>query len=269
MENIRILYVASEINPFLKTTEVAEFVRRLPQAMQERGMEIRILVPRFGLINERKNRLHEVVRLSGINISVGDEEKPLVIKVASIPNAKLQVYFIDNEDYFYRKSVFFDKEDNFFEDNDERAIFFCKGVLETVKKLGWSPDIIHCNDWMTSLIPLYTKTTYKNDPIYKDAKTVFTVYNNSFTHKFGADLIEKVKMIDIDDEMLDPLKTADYEGFIKVGMQYADAVINAKEENTESFKKLIAHLGDKKTDTIEKDENFEESYYNLYNELIG
>ena len=171
MSNIRILYVASEINPFLKTSEVADFVRRLPQVMQEKGMEIRILVPRFGLINERKNRLHEVVRLSGINISVGEEEKPLIIKVASIPNAKLQVYFIDNEDYFHRKSVFFDKEDNFYEDNDERAIFFCKGVLETVKKLGWAPDIIHCNDWMTSLIPLYVSSTYKNDPIFKNAKT--------------------------------------------------------------------------------------------------
>ncbi len=270
MSNIRILYVASEINPFLKTTEVADFVRRLPQAMQERGMEIRILVPRFGLINERKNRLHEVVRLSGINIAVGDEEKPLVIKVASIPNAKLQVYFIDNEDYFYRKSVFFDKEDNFFEDNDERAIFFCKGVLETVKKLGWSPDIIHCNDWMTSLIPLYTKTTYKNDPIYKDAKTVFSVYNNGFSHKFGEDLLEKVKMIDIDDTMLDPLKTADYEGFVKMGIEYADAVINGNEENTDSFKKLIADLSaEERTETIEEGDNFEESYYNLYNELVN
>ncbi|MEM6829644.1 MAG: glycogen/starch synthase [Bacteroidota bacterium] len=270
MSNIRILYVASEINPFLKTTEVADFVRRLPQAMQERGMEIRILVPRFGLINERKNRLHEVVRLSGINIAVGDEEKPLVIKVASIPNAKLQVYFIDNEDYFYRKSVFFDKEDNFFEDNDERAIFFCKGVLETVKKLGWSPDIIHCNDWMTSLIPLYTKTTYKNDPIYKDAKTVFSVYNNGFSHKFGEDLLEKVKMIDIDDTMLGPLKTADYEGFVKMGIEYADAVINGNEENTDSFKKLIVDLSaEERTETIGEGDNFEESYYNLYNELVN
>src|SRR5690606_15082305 len=209
MSKLRILYVASEINPFLQTSKVAEFVRKLPQAMQERGMEIRILVPRFGLINERKNRLHEVVRLSGINIAVGDEEKPLVIKVASIPNAKLQVYFIDNEDYFHRKSVFFDKEDNFYEDNDERAIFFCKGVLETVKKLGWSPDIIHCNDWMTSLIPLYVRTTYKNDPVYKEAKTVFAVYGSRFSHKFGNDLLNKVKMIDIDDSMLHPLKTAD------------------------------------------------------------
>lgn len=270
MSNLRILYVASEINPFLKTTRVADFVRRLPQAMQERGMEIRILVPRFGLINERKNRLHEVVRLSGINISVGDEEKPLIIKVASIPNAKLQVYFIDNEDYFHRKSVFYDKEDNFYEDNDERAIFFCKGVLETVKKLGWSPDIIHCNDWMTSLIPLYVKTTYKNDPIYKDAKTVFSIYNNTFKHKFGADLLAKVKMIDIDDSMLHPLKTADYEGFIKMGMEYADAVINANEETSESFKNLVAEIStQKKYDITEQNENFEDSFYNLYNDLVS
>lgn len=269
MSNIRILYVASEINPFLKTSEVADFVRKLPQAMQEKGMEIRILVPRFGLINERKNRLHEVVRLSGINIAVGDEEKPLVIKVASIPNAKLQVYFIDNEDYFHRKSVFFDKEDNFYEDNDERAIFFCKGVLETVKKLGWSPDIIHCNDWMTSLIPLYVKTTYKNDPIYQHSKTVFTLHNNSFNHKFGEDLLEKVKMLDIEDNMLNPLKTADYEGFLKMGMQYADAINYAKEETSSSLQALLEGMSnEKRIEQIQK-ENLEEAYYNLYNELVG
>src|SRR5690606_36548853 len=237
---LRILYVASEINPFLQTSKVADFVRKLPQGMQERGMEIRILVPRFGLINERKNRLHEVVRLSGINIAVGEEEKPLVIKVASIPNAKLQVYFIDNEDYFHRKSVFFDKEDNFYADNDERAIFFCKGVLETEKKLGWAPDIIHCNDWMTSLIPMYVKTTYKNNPIFKNAKTVFTVYNNVVSYKFSKDLIDKVKMIDIEDSMLDNLKSADIEGFIKIGIEYADAVIKAEEEFSESLNSLFS-----------------------------
>lgn len=166
--------------------------------------------------------------------------------------------------------MFFDKEDNFYEDNDERAIFFCKGVLETVKKLGWSPDIIHCNDWMTGLIPLYVSTTYKNDPIFKDSKTVFTIYNNEFKHKFGADLLDKVKMLDIDDSMLDSLKTADYEGFIKIGVEHSDAVIYANEETTDSFKKLIDDLSkEKRIDTIEKDENFEESYFNLYNELIG
>lgn len=269
MSKLRILYVASEINPFLQTSKVADFVRKLPQGMQERGMEIRILVPRFGLINERKNRLHEVVRLSGINIAVGEEEKPLVIKVASIPNAKLQVYFIDNEDYFHRKSVFFDKEDNFYADNDERAIFFCKGVLETVKKLGWAPDIIHCNDWMTSLIPMYAKTTYKNNPIFKNAKTVFTVYNNVVSYKFSKDLIDKVKMIDIEDSMLDNLKSADIEGFIKIGIEYADAVIKAEEEFSASLNSLFSeYTSVKKIDTIEKD-NLVDSYYNLYNDLVG
>ena len=270
MSKYRVLYVASEINPFLQTTEVADFVRKLPQAMQERGMEIRILVPRFGLINERKNRLHEVVRLSGINIAVGDEEKPLVIKVASIPNAKLQVYFIDNEDYFHRKSVFFDKEERFHDDNDERAIFFCKGALETVKKLGWAPDIVHCNDWMTSLVPMYLKTTYKNDPIFKDTKTVFTVYDNAFKHKFGSDLLEKVKMIDIEDSMLNSLKTADFEGFIKIGSEYADAVIKAEDSFSDSLNQVMSEVEkDKRIDTIESNDDFCDSYYNLYNELVG
>jgi starch synthase len=270
MSKLRILYVANEINPFLKTSEVAEFVNKLPQAMQERGMEIRILVPRFGLINERKNRLHEVVRLSGINIAVGDEEKPLIIKVASIPNAKLQVYFIDNEDYFQRKSVFTDKENNFYKDNDERAIFFCKGVIETVKKLGWAPDIVHCNDWMTSLIPMYLKTTYKNDPIFKGSKTVFTVYNTKFTHKFDSDLIEKVKMMDIEDSMLTNLKTADYEGFLKIGAEYADAVIKMDEEVHESLDKLFEEFSnEKRFDSMLDENDIAESYYNLYNELAG
>ena len=270
MSKLKILYVASEIQPFLQTSAVADFVRKLPQAMQERGMEIRILVPRFGLINERKNKLHEVVRLSGINIAVGEEEKPLVIKVASIPNAKLQVYFIDNEDYFHRKSVFFDKEDNFHEDNDERAIFFCKGVLETVKKLGWSPDIVHCNDWVTSLIPLYLKTTYKNDPVFQHTKSVFTIYNNDFAHQFNDDLLDKVKMMDIEDSMLKNLKSADFAGFIKTGAEYADAVIRAEEEATKSLSNLFSEIEQGKTvNTIEKDDDFLESYYNLYTELAG
>ena len=183
MSKYRILYVASEINPFLQTSEVAELVRKLPQAMQERGMEIRILVPRFGLINERRNQLHEVIRLSGMNLIIDDIDHPLIIKVASIQQARMQVYFIDNEDYFQRKSTVTDSKGKFYEDNDERAIFFCKGVLETVKKLGWAPDIVHCNDWMTSLIPMYLKTTYKNDPIFQNAKSVFTVYDTPFEHK--------------------------------------------------------------------------------------
>ncbi|MCY7349875.1 MAG: glycogen/starch synthase [Cytophagaceae bacterium] len=269
MRKLRILYVASEIYPFLQTTEVADFVRKLPQAMQERGMEIRILVPRFGLINERKNRLHEVVRLSGINITVGDDEKPLIIKVASVPAAKLQVYFIDNEDYFQRKHVFFDKEEKFYEDNDERAIFFCKGALETVKKLGWAPDVVHCNDWMTALVPLYLKTTYKNDPIFKDTKSVFTVYNNPFSYKFDEDLLEKVKAMDIHDDMLGNLRTLDYEGFIRIGIEYADIVVRADEDFSESINTILNELPDNKVALAEENINFTETYYNLYNELAN
>lgn len=270
MSKLRILYVASEINPFLQTSEVANFVRALPQAMQEKGMEIRILVPRFGLINERKNRLHEVVRLSGINISVGEEEKPLIIKVASIPNAKLQVYFIDNEDYFQRKSVFFDKQNKFYEDNDERAIFFCKGVLETVKKLGWTPDVVHCNDWMTSLIPLYLKTTYKNEPLFKETKSVFAIYNNGFSHKFGDDLFDKIKMVDIDDKLLAPLKSKDYEGFLKLGMEYADVVVKG-EDISESLTTMIKETSKDKQFEINSEEEGQlfESYYNIYTDLAG
>lgn len=264
---LRILYVSPEINPFLQTTKVADFVRKLPQSMQERGMEIRILVPRFGLINERKNRLHEVVRLSGINISVGDEEKPLVIKVASIPSAKMQVYFIDNEDYFKRKYVFTDKEDKFYEDNDERAIFFCKGALETVRKLGWAPDIVHCNDWMSSLIPMYMKTTYKNDPIFVNSKSLFTVYNNRFDFKFDGDVLNKARMFDIDDDMMQNLVTADYDGFVKTGIQYADVVIREGEDNNSELESLFDNAQDKRVEVITDGDDFLDSHYNLYNEL--
>lgn len=268
MSKLRILYVASEINPFLQVSDVADYVRKLPQAMQEFGAEIRILVPRFGLINERKNRLHEVVRLSGINISVGDEEKPLVIKVASIPNAKLQVYFIDNEDYFQRKSVFFDKEDKFYDDNDERAIFFCKGVLETVKKLGWAPDVVHCNDWMTALIPLYLKTTYRNDPMFKDTKSVFTVYDNAFSYKFDNDIVAKAKAMDVSDEALSHLSSADFEGFVKIGCAYSDAVIKAGDNMRDSLHEIVNETP-KPVCLNEEEENISEAYYNLYNNLVS
>lgn len=265
MSNTRILYVASEINPFLEVSNVANFVRQLPQVMQEKGMEIRILIPRFGLINERRNRLHEVVRLSGINIEVGEEEKPLIIKVASIPNAKLQVYFIDNEDYFKRKYVFHDKNDEFYSDNDERAIFFCKGVLETVKKLGWAPDIVHCNDWMTGLIPLYLKSTYKNDPIFENSKSIFSVYNNTFDHKFSADIVEKAMNEDVEKEMLAGLSSADYHGFLKIGMANADIVINSAEEADEKIKELFNECDT--VNTITPNEESLEAYYELYTEL--
>lgn len=268
MSKLRVLYVSSEISPFLETTKVADYVRKLPEVMQEKGMEIRILVPRFGNINERKNRLHEVVRLSGINISVGDDEKPLIIKVASIPSAKLQVYFIDNDDYFHRKYALHDKDDKFYGDNDERAIFFCKGVLETVKKLGWSPDIIHCNDWMTSLIPLYLKTHYKKEPIYKNTKSVYTVFNNAFDTKFDSSIVSKAKMSDIDESLLSNLSSADYSGFVKMGIQYADATFKAEQKYHNVHDTVFNEFSQKNIEYMPAEDNFE-FYYNFYNELAG
>jgi starch synthase len=268
MSKLRILYVASEVDPFLAVTPVADFIRKLPSAMQDKGFDIRILVPRFGLINERKNRLHEVVRLSGFTVPVGDADMPVTIKVASLPLARLQVYFIDNEDYFQRKYVFTDKEGKFYDDNDERAIFFCKGALETVKKLGWSPDIVHCTDWMTALIPLYLKTAYKDDPIFKDSKSIFSVFDNAFAHKFEIEgLYDKVRIADIEDDMLLALSTADYDGFVKIGIEYSDLIIIPTEVATEKFNTIIDVLPDKKFEYVS--ETNIDGFYNLYTELAG
>jgi starch synthase len=270
MDRLRILYVASEINPFLQITKVADFVRKLPQVMQEKGMEIRILIPKFGTINERKNRLHEVVRLSGINISIGEDDKPLLIKVASIPNAKLQVYFIDNDDYFQRRCVLDDVDGNFCEDNDERAIFFCKGALETVKKLGWSPHIIHCHDWMTALIPLYLKTTYKQDPVFHHSKSIFTVFNNSFDCTFAEGIVEKAKMIDVDDEMLAPLELRNFEGFMRIGLEYADLILKAEDVYDRNIEVLLEEYAtQKEIITVDDLNDFAEIYFNLYNEQVS
>lgn len=269
MSKLRILYVSREITPFIEVGKVAEYVRKLPEAMQERGMEIRILVPRFGNINERRNRLHEVVRLSGINISVGLEDKPLIIKVASIPTARLQVYFLDNDDYFHRKYDVLDGAGKFYEDNDERAIFFCKGVMETVKKLGWAPDIIHCHDWMTSLIPLYLKTHYKKEPIFQNAKSIFTVFNSSFDHKFAGNIVSKAKMSDIDEKLLAPLATSDYSGFIKMGLEYADAAFKADDDYDAMHESIFNDFSDKKGISYSNSDRDIEFYYNFYNELAG
>jgi len=177
MKKSKVLFVSQEITPFLEVTEISKIARQLPQGIQERGKEIRTFMPRFGLINERRNQLHEVIRMSGMNLIIDDSDHPLIIKVASIQSARMQVYFIDNEEYFQRKSVFHDAKQKFFKDNEDRMIFFCRGVLETVKKLGWAPDVIHCHGWMTILIPFFIKTSYKEDPIFKNAKVIYSLYH--------------------------------------------------------------------------------------------
>ena len=190
----RILFVNSEIYPYLPESDIANVGRYLPQGIQERRREIRSFMPRFGCINERKNQLHEVIRLSGMNIIIADIDRPLIIKVASISSARIQVYFIDNEDYFRRKQPFCDASGKPFEDNDERAIFFARGVLETVKKLRWAPDVIHCQGWISHLLPAYLKKAYRDDPIFSSSKVVLSLYDDTPATPFHPAFAQKARL---------------------------------------------------------------------------
>ena len=181
----KVLFVNSEMFPYLPETPIAKLCRELPQGIQERKNEIRSFMPKYGCINERKNQLHEVIRLSGMNIIISDVDRPLVIKVASISAARIQVYFIDNEDYFHRKQIYRDDSGDFFADNGERAIFYARGVLETVKKLRWAPDIIHCHGWISHVLPLYLKKAYKDDPVFSGAKVVLSLYGDTPAETFA------------------------------------------------------------------------------------
>ena len=184
----KILFVTQEMMPFVPETDMAQMGRYLPQAVQEKSREIRSFMPKWGIINERRNQLHEVIRLSGINIVVDDTDHPLVIKVASIPAARMQIYFIDNDDYFLRRSMALDAEGKEYDDNAERAAFYARGVLETIKKLKWSPDIIHCQGWMGSFLPLYIKTAYAEEPSFRDCKVIFTPETQTFTSPVPANM---------------------------------------------------------------------------------
>lgn len=265
MSKLRILYAASEITPFLESSS-ANFLRTLSEYIQEREAEIRILVPRFGLINERKNKLHEVVRLSGVTIEVGDKSSLLSIKVASIPDSKLQVYFIDSEEYFKRKALFRDSNDEFFADNDERIIFFCKSILETAKRLGWPPDAIHCHDWMTSLVPMYLKTTYHRDPTLKNAKVLWTLYNNVIEDSWGKDMVEKASTDSMSVDALNSLDTPDFRGLVKTGLQYTDVVTRAEALTHPAFEGLVNEAN---IPYMKDDEAGLKAYYDLYQEFAN
>lgn len=261
----RVLFVSSEMSPFLDESPLANIARMLPQALQERDNEIRVLVPRFGVINERRNRLHEVVRLSGINISIDDNDNPLVIKVASIPQTKMQVYFLDNEDYFHRKAIYQDDNGKFFDDNDERTIFFCKGVMETVKKLGWAPDIIHCQGWMTSLIPLYLKTIYKDEPVFRNAKVIYSVYTETGEGNLGKDFARKACLNEITDIQMGTFADADLNSLHLGAVRHADAIVTNGSDVHDS---ISAHFAEKPV-MRHSDEGFEEQYVTFYDQLMS
>lgn len=227
MAKTKILFVTHEMSPFLEISRISEITRQLPQAMQEKGFEIRILMPRFGNINERRNRLHEVIRLSGMNIVVDSNDNPLIIKVASLPAARMQVYFLDNEEYFQRKKIFRDEKGGFFTDNNERSLFFCKGVLETVKKLGWSPDVVHCHGWFSAMVPAYLKTAYKDDPTFKDAKVMYSLYANEDFDTVGAKYAEMAAQADMRAEEVALYGDGSYVNLYKGALSYTDIAVFA------------------------------------------
>ena len=225
----KILYVSQEIVPFSAETNTAQSSRQLPQTVHENGRETRIFMPRYGKINERRHQLHEVIRLSGMNLIVNDTDHPLIIKVASIPQIRLQVYFIDNQEFFHRKAFFHDENQQLFPDNDMRMIFFTKGVLETVKKLGWAPDIIHCHGWFTSLMPLYVKKLYKRDPHFADAKIVTSLYNDAYNGTLDKKLQQKISFDSIKAEEMEAIANPTHTNLMKVALRHSDAAIFAEE----------------------------------------
>ncbi|NNC95952.1 MAG: glycogen/starch synthase [Chitinophagales bacterium] len=264
----RVLLVTQEMDPYLNLSSISNITSQLPKYLSDQGMEIRILMPRFGNINERRYRLHEVVRLSGINIMIDEDDYPLIIKVASLPGVRLQVYFLDNEDFFKRKSVFTDDSDTFFDDNTERMIFFCKGVLETVKKFGWPPDIIHCHGWMTSLIPLYLKSTYKDDPVFAQTKSIYSVYENTFKGKPMNNILDK-EPVQIDDSNyeLSFFEKGDNTGLNLGGSEFADALILGSEKVDKKIQTEILSKNGKPMlpfkDGDDKFDGYSEFYQNL------
>lgn len=238
MAKAKILYVSQEIVPYLRDSEMGNIGRYLPQGIQESGKEIRTFMPRFGVINERRNQLHEVIRLSGMNIIINDSDHPLIIKVASIQPARMQVYFIDSEDYFHRKFLLHDKNDKFFKDNDERAVFFNRGVLETVKKLGWAPDIIHCQGWISALSAIYTKKVFYKHPIFSESKVVISIFDDHFKDEFSKDVISNICLDEITKKDLPHLKeNRTYEAWMKTAIDYADGIIIGSENVNEEVLK--------------------------------
>ncbi|MCG2461552.1 glycogen/starch synthase [Flavobacteriaceae bacterium F89] len=267
MNGKKILFVSSELVPYLPENEVSLMSYEAPRMVNSNGGQIRIFMPRFGNINERRHQLHEVIRLSGMNLVINDMDMPLIIKVASIPRERIQVYFIDNEEYFKRKATFTDEEGNLFPDNDERAIFFAKGVVETVKKLNWSPDIIHVHGWMAALLPLYLRNYYKDEPLFADSKIVTSIYGKDFEGELDSDISKKIIFDGISEESISSLKTPNYNNLLKVAVDFSDAVILATEKIPEDLANYISNLQKPVLPYVSLQE-FEEAYGEFYRDKV-
>ncbi|WP_132795343.1 glycogen/starch synthase [Tenacibaculum skagerrakense] len=267
MKDKRILYVSSEVIPYLPETELSSTAFNVAKFAHSKGVQTRIFMPRFGVINERRHQLHEVIRLSGMNLIIDDMDMPLIIKVASIPKERMQVYFIDNDEYFKRKAIYTDEDDQLFPDNDERMIFFAKGVVETVKKLNWAPDIIHVHGWMASLLPIYLKEYYKEEPIFADSKVVTSLYNNEFEGELNKGLINKVKFDKIDNDSVPILENPTQENILKNAILNSDAIIKGSDSYSEDLEQFIKDNNVTVLD-YQSEEYLTEAYLDFYKENV-
>jgi len=266
MKKARVLYVSQEIFPYMGENTMSNVARFLPQGIQERGKEIRTFMPRYGCINEIRHGLHEVIRLSGINLIIDEDDHPLIIKVASIQRARMQVYFIDNEDYFQRKATFTDDQGRLFEDNDERAVFFCRGVIETVRKLSWSPDIIHCQGWMTSLFPLYIKKACKDDPLFENSKVIYSLHGDKFEGSLNKRMSQKATWENIEEDDLSVIKSPTYNNLTKLAVNWSDAVVKVDQNVDADVMKHIKKSGKPMLEHTE--ENYMDAYSDFYDEVL-
>lgn len=250
-------------------TDVAHIGRYLPQGIQEKKKEIRTFMPRYGIINERRNQLHEVIRLSGMNLIIDDTDHSLIIKVASIQSARMQVYFIDNEDFFQRKGIVQDKNGKYYDDNDERAIFFARGVLETVKKLRWSPDLVHCHGWITSLVPLYLKNGFKEDPLFRDSKVVYSVYDDAYPDTFPTNFAKKLKVDGVNEKDLDVVReTPNFENLSKLAINMSDAVIKGHPQVNAEVEAYARNCGKPFLDYCNPD-TYIDAYSDFYDMILA
>ena len=267
MEKKRVLFVSQEISPFLTKTEISNFTRRIAQSTQEEGKEIRVFTPRYGVINERRHQLHEVIRLSGLNLSIDDQDHPLIIKVASVAAARMQVYFIDNDDFFRRKHQLHDDQGLAFSDNDERSIFFVRGVLETVKKLGWQPDLIHCNGWFAGIMGLYIKHYYKKDPHFKETKVVYNLFNEGFDAPLDARFSEKLKFDGFPKTVLEQSKNTDFLSYTQLIIDHCDGLTVAEPALSPELKALYDAAPILKQDYV-AEENEAKAFSSFFDKVL-
>jgi len=269
-EATKVLFITQEIAPYLPESEISVICRYLPQAVQDAGKEMRAFMPKFGNINERRNQLHEVQRLSGMNLIIDDTDHPLIIKVASIQAARMQIYFIDNDDYFHRRLILQGGDGMEYPDNDERTIFFARGVLETVKKLRWSPDIIHCHGWMTSLVPLYIKKAYSDDPFFKQSKIIYSVYDSEFKSHFKSGYSQILRLSGIEDSDLKSIEgdDTDYVALSKLAIDFSDAIIEGSKLINPEVKAYAQQKVQHLFLPYQNPDTYVESYIDLYNRVM-